>query len=127
MLSPLLRYFCTCCFLLFLRSSFQLLGFYIVVHVHETCYKEFIETSRKLEGLLSLGSLVQVAIYKRSSCVFVKKSPEQVAHILQTIIHGLCALKEYRKRFAMRMPTLIAVRTRAQLVTLGLVSAKQLK
>ena len=86
---------------------------------------EFLEASRKLERF-GLGSLVQVANYKRSSSIFVKKSPEQVANILQTM-PGLCTLKEYSEKFAMRVPTLIALRTRAQLVTCGLVSEKQLK
>ena len=86
---------------------------------------EFVEASRKLEGF-NIGSLVEIANYRRSSSVFVKKSPEQVANIIQTMPR-LCTVKEYSERFAMRVSTLIALRTRAQLVTLGLVSEKQLK
>ena len=88
--------------------------------------EEFIKASRKLEGF-SLGSFVQVAnSSSRPSSVFVKKRPEQVANILQKMPE-LCALTDYSERFAMRVRTAVPLRTRAQLVTLGLVSAKQLK
>ena len=101
-----------------LRSNFRKLR-----HVTKD---EFVEASRKLEGF-SLGSFVQVANpTPRPIGVFVKKPPEQVVHILQ-IMPGLCTLEEYSERFAMRVPTLISLRMRTQLVTLGLVSEKQLK
>ena len=89
--------------------------------------KEFVEASRKLEGF-GLGSLVKVGITKgkKARDVFVKKKPEQVVSILQ-MMPELCTLKDYSEKFAMRVPTVISLRMRAQLVTLGLVSEKQLK
>ena len=87
--------------------------------------EEFVKASRKLEGF-SLGSYVQVANSSRPSSVFVKKPPEQVANILQKMPE-LCALTDYSERFAMRVRAAVPLRTRAQLVTLGLVSGKQMK
>ena len=89
--------------------------------------EEFVDASRKLEGF-NLGSLVKVGITKGTLArdVFVKKRPEQVGNILQTM-PGMCTLKEYSERFVMRVPTVISLKLRTRLMTLGYVSEKQMK
>ena len=89
--------------------------------------KNLLKLPEKLE-CFNLGSLVNIEINKarKGSDIFVKKRPEQVGNILQ-MMPGLCSLTDFNQRFAMRVPTVISLRLRAQLVNLGLVSEKQLK
>ena len=89
--------------------------------------EEFTSAAKKLEQF-NLGSLVKVAVPKasRASDIFIKKSADQVGGIL-SMMPGLCTLQEYSERFAMRVPPVISLRLRAQLVNLGFVSEKQLK
>ena len=90
--------------------------------------EEFVEAGKKLEGF-SLGSFVKIMIpkSKRFSLVFIKNSPQQVEGTIRMMAPGLCTLQEYSERFAMRIPPVISLRMRAELVNLGYVTEKQLK
>ncbi len=89
--------------------------------------EEFTEPAYKLEQL-GLGSLVEVKTgsNSRPSPVYIKNSPVEVEDILR-VNPGLCSFREYNERFKMRVPSVLSLRQRAQLVTLGLVTEKQLK
>ena len=89
--------------------------------------EEFLEAGKKLEGF-SLGSFVKIMMpkSKRFSLVFIKNSPQQVEGTIG-MMPGLCTLQEYSERFAMRIPPVISLRMRAELVNLGYVTEKQLK
>ena len=89
--------------------------------------EEFVAAAKQLQAA-NLGSLVSVPSTKgsRPSTLFLKKPPEEVQNIL-SMTPNLCSPEEYSDRFHMRIPALISFKMRAQLLTLGLLSEKQLK
>ena len=91
--------------------------------------EEFTEPAEYLQSL-QLGVLVDISTTKgsRPTPVFIKKHPHEAENILRMNSgRGLCTPQEYTEKFHMRVSTVISLRQRAQLVTMGLVSEKQLK
>ena len=94
--------------------------------------EQFVENAKALE-LINLGKLVSVPATKgsRRSTVFIKRPPSQ--YVQDRLRYnaaagdGLCTVEEYNERFNLRIPSIISLRLRAQLVHLGLVSEKLLK
>ena len=59
--------------------------------------------------------------------IFVKRRPEEVESMLEVAEGSLCTPKEYHARFNMRVPAIISIQLRAQLIQRGLVPERLLK
>ena len=88
---------------------------------------QFEKAAKELEGL-NLGTFVVLKVKGRGnkSPVFVKRSPAEVGTVLE-INEDLCTLSYYESRYSESVSKTVTLNVRAQLASLGLVAAKQLR
>ena len=94
--------------------------------LHMMTSTQFDKAANELQ-VLNLGKFVMIKVKRgRTSPVFVKRSPAEVGTVL-AMNEDLCTLSYYESRYNQSVSKSVTLSVRAQLASLGLVAAKQLR
>ena len=94
--------------------------------LHMMTSTQFEKAAKELEAL-TVGTIVMIKGKRGKTLpVFVKRSPAEVGTVL-AINEDLCTLGYYELRYNQSVSKSVTLNVRAQLASLGLVAAKQLR